>query len=93
MAPSGEALGAVGFMANWEPTRKMRNKMLFRTVPGELVDHILENYFDDRPAKVPNAWQRDAFVGGEIWRVVYYEGDPMIVHSVHRLTKRKGGRK
>lgn len=81
-------------MANWEPTRKMRNKMLFRNVPGELVDYILDNDFDDRPAKVQNAWQRDALIEGEIWRVIYYEGDPIIVHSVHKLEKKKkGGRK
>ena len=84
-------------MANWEPTRKMRNKMLFRNIPGDLVDYVLDNAFDERPAKAPGAWLRDAMIEGKVYRVIYFEGaseeDPLIVHSIHQVKKKRKGRR
>lgn len=72
-------------MANWEPTEAARRKMLFRNLPGGLVDDILEHFEAEYPGEAPGARVREATIEGVKYRVVFFPGDPMRVPSIHEV--------
>jgi hypothetical protein len=82
-------------MADWEASFKGKRKILFRTIPSHIVDHVLDNYETESPADAPGAFYREAIVDGVLIRVVFFPGEPMKVISVHEVTplpRRKKGK-
>lgn len=66
----------------WEFDKHGRARSTQRGIPGTLVDIVLENYDQQRAGRVEDTLIRTGDVDDARLSVLFWAGEPAIVHSV-----------
>ncbi len=76
----------VGVLAKWVFDEHGRMRAAMRAVPGVLVEIVITRWGDEREGKTPGTFIRTGIANGGRLAVLFWPGDPIVVHSVWWVT-------